>query len=312
MKPSQLHAIILLSTIFICLFSASSFSQWTISGTNIYNSNTGNVGIGNTSPSQKLDVTGTIKTTDLVFGGTYGGTWRVNGTFAQFLSTSSTDGIEMMSGKNVSSIRFRINNGARGLSLDAASKNLLFMGGSAELLSGIGNANGTGNLTFLYSTASNSHTEGARLNTSGNFLIGTATDNGHKLHVNGSGFFFGKVGIGTISMADNNFKLFVESGIRTRKVKVDQLAWPDYVFSPRYKLRTLKELEEFIKEFSRLPEIPSAKEVEENGLDLGDNQALLLKKIEELTLYVIEINKRVDKLSEENLELKKKLESHNQ
>lgn len=104
----------------------------------------------------------------------------------------------------------------------------------------------------------------------------------------------GRVGIGTISTNDAGYKLFVETGIRTRKVKVDQTAWPDYVFHTSYNLRPLSELEQYIKEHQHLPEVPSAAEVEKEGLDLGDNQASLLKKIEELTLYVIEQNKKLE------------------
>jgi len=122
----------------------------------------------------------------------------------------------------------------------------------------------------------------------------------------------GNVGIGTVSVNDINYKLFVETGIRTRKIKVDQSTWSDYVFSSTYKLPTLKEVEEFVKQYKHLPDVPSAQEVEKNGIDLGDNQAILLKKIEELTLYIIDINKKVDKLSEENQELKKKLTASNQ
>lgn len=105
-----------------------------------------------------------------------------------------------------------------------------------------------------------------------------------------------KVGIGTINTNDAGFKLFVETGIRTRKIKVDQSNWPDYVFHATYRLRSLNELEQYIKQYHHLPELPSAADVEKDGLNLGDNQAALLKKIEELTLYVIELNKRIQEL----------------
>jgi len=120
----------------------------------------------------------------------------------------------------------------------------------------------------------------------------------------------GNVGIGTSAITGGDYKLYVKNGIRTEKVKVDLATnWPDYVFHQQYKLPSLKEIEEFIRKNQHLPDVPSAKEVEENGLDLGDNQAILLKKIEELTLYLIEMNKKVDKLAEENEILKKKLET---
>jgi hypothetical protein len=103
----------------------------------------------------------------------------------------------------------------------------------------------------------------------------------------------GRVGIGTTSIG-SGYKLFVEEGIRTRKVKVDQASWPDYVFHPSYSLRPLSEVEKYIKEHQHLPEVPSAQQVVNEGLDLGENQAVLLKKIEELTLYVIELKKELE------------------
>ena len=127
------------------------------------------------------------------------------------------------------------------------------------------------------------------------------TFDGTKLLVNGN------VGIGTINTNDVSYKLFVETGIRTRKVKVDQATWADYVFEPSYKLPSLEEVESFIKQHKHLPDVPSARDVQKEGLNLGDNQALLLKKIEELTLYAIEQNKKLEKLESKM----KKLESDN-
>ena len=104
----------------------------------------------------------------------------------------------------------------------------------------------------------------------------------------------GSVGIGTNKTADTDYKLFVEKGIRTRKVKVDQATWSDFVFEKDYDLPTLTEVEQFIQANKHLPGVPSTKEVQQNGLNLGDNQAILLQKIEELTLYMIEQNKKIN------------------
>lgn len=104
------------------------------------------------------------------------------------------------------------------------------------------------------------------------------------------------IGIGTTSIGSTSYKLYVEGAIRSRKVKVDQTSWPDYVFADEYKLRSIAELEKFIQTNHHLPEVPSAKEVETSGLDLGDNQAVLLRKIEELSLYVILLQKQIDEL----------------
>jgi len=98
----------------------------------------------------------------------------------------------------------------------------------------------------------------------------------------------GSVGIGTGNTADANYKLFVETGIRTRKVKVDQASWPDYVFDSSYTPQPLAQVAQYINNNKHLPGVPSAEEVKKEGLDLGNNQAVLLKKIEELTLYAIQ------------------------
>ncbi len=76
------------------------------------------------------------------------------------------------------------------------------------------------------------------------------------------------------------------------KVKL-QSDWPDYVFSSSYKKLSLPELESYIKANHHLPEIPTTKEAETNGMNLGEMNAKLLKKIEELTLYMIELKKEV-------------------
>ena len=83
--------------------------------------------------------------------------------------------------------------------------------------------------------------------------------------------------------------------------------WPDFVFSESYSLKPLDELRQFIEKEKHLPEIPSAKEVEANGIGMAKLDALLLQKIEELTLYMIEVNDKVRLLEEENQNLKKEL-----
>jgi hypothetical protein len=108
----------------------------------------------------------------------------------------------------------------------------------------------------------------------------------------------GNVGIGTSDPMQ--YRLAVNGDAIFTKIKVKTYAtWPDYVFHPSYTLRPLSDLEKYIKEHGHLPEVPSAKEVEDNGMDVADNQALLLKKIEELTLYVIEQEKQLREIKNE-------------
>ncbi|WP_123868200.1 tail fiber protein [Flavobacterium hercynium] len=113
----------------------------------------------------------------------------------------------------------------------------------------------------------------------------------------------GNVGIGITNPLS---KLAVKGRIQAEEVRVtaDASVFPDYVFANDYKLKSLQEVEEYIKQNSHLPEIPSAKEVEANGLMLGEMNMSLLKKIEELTLYMIQQNKVMNELQEANKVMK--------
>jgi len=105
----------------------------------------------------------------------------------------------------------------------------------------------------------------------------------------------GNVGIGTEKVTDN-YKLSVEGNIRARKVVVNADQWADYVFVDNYKLTPLSEVRTFIEKNNHLPDVPSEKEVKQTGIDLGEMDAILLKKIEELTLYILEQDKRIAEL----------------
>lgn len=102
---------------------------------------------------------------------------------------------------------------------------------------------------------------------------------------------------------DEVYNLSVNGNVRAKRVKV-YTTWADYVFEEGYKLPTLEEVEKHITEKGHLLDIPSAKEVETNGIDLGEMNKLLLQKIEELTLYMLDQNKENEKQSK----LIKKLE----
>lgn len=102
----------------------------------------------------------------------------------------------------------------------------------------------------------------------------------------------GNVSIGTSDA--KGYKLAVAGNAIFTKVVVKAFPFADYVFHTNYRLRPLSEVEQYIKQYGHLPEVPTAEEVEKNGLDVGDNQVTLLKKIEELTLYVIEQNKKLE------------------
>ena len=104
----------------------------------------------------------------------------------------------------------------------------------------------------------------------------------------------------------SNYKLAVNGTAIFNKAIVKLYGnWPDYVFDDSYKLLPIAELQKYIELNKHLPEMTSAKETQKDGIDIGINQALLLKKIEELTLYIIDINKKVEAISNGNERLKK-------
>lgn len=134
------------------------------------------------------------------------------------------------------------------------------------------------------------------------FLTNTANENLVKLVPDG-----GRVGIGT---DDPKAKLAVNGDIRAKEVRVmTDIQLADYVFDEDYKLRPLTEVEQYVQEHKHLPEIPSAAEVKENGMDVAEFQNKLLQKIEELTLYMIEQQKQLEALKKENLVLKSEINS---
>ena len=110
----------------------------------------------------------------------------------------------------------------------------------------------------------------------------------------------GNVGIGTVNP---EYKLDVNGTIRATGVKVRTSSGADFVFEPDYNLKPLPDVESFISTYNHLPEIPSANEMKEDGVDINEMQIKLLQKIEELTLYIIEQDKQIKALQEtlENL-----------
>jgi len=103
----------------------------------------------------------------------------------------------------------------------------------------------------------------------------------------------GNVGIGTATLTD---ALTVAGKIGAREIKVSTNAGADFVFEPDYQLAELAELEKFVKANKHLPEIPTAKQMVENGINLGELNIKLLQKVEELTLYLIDKDKKIDAL----------------
>lgn len=127
----------------------------------------------------------------------------------------------------------------------------------------------------------------------------------HKFVVRGSSKIEGNIltdsniGIGTSSFVDgaDTYRLSVKGKIRAEEIKVYN-TWADYVFKKEYKLIALNDVEKYITKNGHLPNVPSAEEVTEKGLELGEMAKIQQEKIEELTLYIIAQNKRIEALEQ--------------
>ncbi|OEK03329.1 hypothetical protein BFP97_18155 [Roseivirga sp. 4D4] len=321
----------------------------------ILNESGGNVGIGTTSPNAKLDLrNGHLYVGDDTFNnpGSWGATINLDdnvhsrvlieerGTGVQTALMSHTGGTSKVG--TISNHDFQIvanhdekvriaTNGNIGIGTSTPNAKLDLRNG--HLYVGDDTFNNPGNWGATINLDDNVHSRilieerstGVQTSlwahTGGNAKVGTISNHNFSIISNGSEKMTvttsGKIGIGTLSPTE---KLSVDGTVLAKKVRVSTTGadWPDYVFSPNYKLKNLSELEAYIQANQHLPEVPSTKEIEEKGQDLGDIQTTLLKKVEELTLYLIEQDKRnkdqearLKALEEENKSLRKLLESKN-
>jgi hypothetical protein len=281
-----------------------SHGQWITNGNNVINTNTGNVGIGTAAPSAKLNVYNSGAATTMILGnpstGTGGFTSLISGTsadvngygFVESVKSSGTaygDVIISRFGGNVGIgtttpvAKLHVNGNIK---IDGKIIGPLIIDGNneIELGNGISKEVNAGKITYQrFSDALD--------------IVGAGTTNLNrkiKFWTEGGATFNGNVGIGT---ASPDAKLAVKGTIHAQEVKVDlSVPGPDYVFEPTYNLKPLTEIETYIKANKHLPEVPAAKEMEANGVQLGEMNMLLLKKIEELTLHLIELKKENESL----------------
>jgi trimeric autotransporter adhesin len=185
---------------------------------------------------------------------------------------------------------------------DNASANIVF--GHDNFINGF-NENvkffGNGNIHVGNYTAWSNTNDNRRINFGDGdyvYLGEVGADDRLELRATSFNFKDGNVFIGTNNFTSGaGYKLRVGGKIFSEEVRVQlQSAWPDYVFEKNYSRMTLSELEDYINENKHLPNIPSATEVEKNGQHLGEIQRKMLEKIEELSLYIIELKNEIDLL----------------
>lgn len=148
-----------------------------------------------------------------------------------------------------------------------------------------------------YQDGSTPYTEPMNTYMSGYFGVDFFTSGLNRMRISRDGI----VSIGTVNR-QVGYKLAVNGNIKAKEIKVET-GWADFVFKESYKLPTLKEVEQHIKEKGHLKDIPSEEEVKKNGIYLGEMDSKLLQKIEELTLYTIEQEKRIESLEDKNEKL---------
>ncbi|MEO8149703.1 MAG: hypothetical protein ABI723_18840 [Bacteroidia bacterium] len=230
------------------------------------------VGIGTATPTYTLDVQG--KTVSPSF---YNINSKVN-----YVGTSDIRGIESYS----------VTADGWGLGIEAAGG---FYGG---LFNGYGGTY-TGGVYGVYGSATG--TAGTRYG-----VYGTASNTGGPAW---AGYFTGNTYAGNLCVgtttASSGYTLTVGGKIIATEVRVQLMPFPDYVFDKNYKLRSVYEVEEFINQYKHLPGMPTACDVEDNGMAVGEMQGKLVEKVEEQTLYIIQMQKQIDELKKEIQALKK-------
>ncbi len=299
--------------IIIILLPNLSSAQWTTNGNDAVNTNTGNVGIGTTNPTSKLQIHG-------------------NGATALSIieNPASSVGAHFTS-EGANNIMFQLKataNGAINTELRTAGNsylNALFGNVGIGTTTPIAKLHvegdtyvGTNPIKFLGASTGINKIQSFAGNVFGTWefksqfdnIILDAGANANNLRkiifkIGGSDKMLiaenGNVGIGT---TNPDSKLAVNGTIHAKEVRVDLSGWPDYVFEPTYNLKPLSEIEAYIKENKHLPEVPAASEVEKNGLQLGEMNKLLMRKVEELTLHMIEQQKMIETQNREIEKLK--------
>jgi len=293
------------------LSTGSATNYWAINGSNhIYNTNAGGrIGINTNNPGARLEVFG-----DALISG--GGPFKIrdenvgNQSQVRFEKNDGTPThqITHLGGTNPLLMILKVPastydwvmdaNGRVGMGTAAPETKLHINGGSTpgEVL----RLDGTNTQMLL---AENNVTKAFFNLTGDDVKIGTlaSNDNGRFIiRVNGGDRMFihpdGRLSVGTATPA-TGYMLSVNGKIISEEVRVElDVNWPDYVFKPGYKLPSLEQVENFIQKNHHLQGIPSAQQVKNEGIELGDMNKRLLEKVEELTLYLIQQSKEIDAL----------------
>ena len=254
----------------------------------------GNVGIGTISPSEKLEVRGKVKANSAEFTNSPSGVYNFSNNSERVEKSRVFSGGTLFDAGNLNerSINF----------YDFPQSN---MNSVPRVWLSIMDRNYNDRLRFWADMDNESVFRIYNKNQDPRFVFSENSNNAYLTLPAQNSY----VMIGTNTYTDNgeNYKLNVNGKIRALGVKV-YTDWADYVFEEGYELSTLLEVESYIKEHGHLKDIPGENEVEEKGVELGEMNKLLLQKIEELTLYLIQKEKEYQVLNKEIKVLKEQLE----
>ncbi|MBB6129954.1 hypothetical protein [Mucilaginibacter lappiensis] len=312
-------------------FSSFVHAQWTTNGANTITSTTNSVGIGTTTPDEKLVVSGNVKAildpnpnfisknvvrimTLGVSGITGAQNWTLRGVYQYgggvLLNSAGgdLDIIKSLDGNTILGTKFDgttlgsvgIGTTTPAAQLDVATNSFIgTLGGKFNTpltLIKNGDVNGTDNPVLLIKhsgTGSNIFASAASdigiINIQGfnTTVANKAINSNNNFYV----FTNGTVGVNT-NYIPSGYQLAVNGSAIATSVTVQlKSSWPDYVFKKNYQLPSLQDVKTYIDQNQHLPETPSAQEIAKDGLNLGEMNKLLMKKVEELTLYLIEENR---------------------
>jgi hypothetical protein len=265
------------TTIFILVLCNNVFAQ--------------NIGVGQTTPTMKLEVKASDSAVLLLNNETSSGTFiksslffKTGPSFSGGIATVGSSGFYRMGlytygSSSPSGLLERISiTDAGNVGIGTTTPGATFSVLRGNAFDGTATFSGTTHTShFNYSSSEDTYIRGGK-------------DNSKVFMADNPG---GAVGIGTYTTT--GYKLAVGGNIRSKEVVVET-GWADFVFAKDYKLPSLVEVEKYIKANNHLPEIPSAEEIQTNGLKVGEVQTKMMQKIEELTLYIIEMKKEIEAL----------------